>query len=152
MKLENGHHVKIGCITDEQYHKFCKKAEDQGFSIGTGILDNYRDWVLVGIYEDEVQVLDDFYKINYPSKLLTIEQALSEEEETMEQKCRIIEIDQPPQFKPFKIELIIDSENDLKNLWNIMYTGSFRAKNESNIDESLWELLDNKMTELDLKV
>lgn len=146
MKLENGHHITIADATDEQYHKFCKKAQNQGFDEGEYGTTDWRNWLQVGIYGGEIQHFDKAYSVECPHKLLTIEQALSEEEETMT-KCRIIEIEEKPKFKPFKLEVLVESEDDLINLWYMMYTCNHRTGSKSSIDLDLWNMIDSKTAE-----
>lgn len=163
MKLENGHHITIDDATDEQYHKFCKKIQDQGFSKGEYGCDNWRRCNHVGIWNGEIQHFVDSYSDTYPHKLLTIEQALSEDEETMT-KCRIIEIEEKPTFKPFKLEVMIETEDDLINLWHrVNVSRTFFANYNhgsdikeitdinSNIEDDVYLLLDEKVIELGLR-
>lgn len=71
------------------------------------------------------------------------------EEETMT-KCRIIEIEEEPTFKPFKLEVLIETEDDLINLWYMMYTCNHRTKSKSSIDQDLWNIIDSKTAEFGL--
>lgn len=163
MKLENGHHITIADATDEQYHKFCKKVRDQGFDEGEHGWGGWRDWLQVGILDGEIQHFDEVYSKRHPDKLLTIEQALSEQEETMT-KCRIIEIEEKPTFKPFKLEVLVESEDDLINLWHrvsapssvfVDYVHDTDIKEiinvDSSVDDDIYILLDGKAEELGLK-
>jgi len=119
MKFENGHHVKTEDLTEELYHKFCQKVKGQGFDDGEYPYSGWMHYNYVGISNERIYHSDgvDF---NNPELLLTIEQALSDRQEQPMSKVRIIEIEQEPKFKPFKLEITIGSEKELINLWHRM--------------------------------
>ena len=83
-------------------------------------------------------------------------------------KARIIEIEEEPKFKPFKLEITIESEEDLVNLWNRMYLtnksidsfnphGSSKLTlsktnwKQSRIGADVWIELEDKAKELGLR-
>jgi len=83
-------------------------------------------------------------------------------------KARIIEIEEQPKFKPFKLEITIESKEDLINLWNRMYLsnqsidsfyphGSSKLTlsktdwKQSRIDAEVWNVLEDKAKELGLR-
>jgi len=167
MKFENKHHVRAEDLTEELYHKFCQKVKGQGFDAGEYPVSDWMYYNYIGISNERIYhgtnvVFDD------TEKLLTIEQALSTKEENTMSKARIIEIEQEPKFKPFKLEITIESEEDLINLWHRMdlynkEVGSFypsgRSKRitsktnweQSRIEEDVWQILDKKAKELGLR-
>ena len=83
-------------------------------------------------------------------------------------KAIIIEIEEQPKFKPFKLEITIESEEDLISLWQRMYlsnqsidslypNGSDKLTisktnwEQSRIDTDVWVVLENKAKELGLR-
>ena len=167
MKFENKHHVRAEDLTEELYHKFCQKVKGQGFDAGEYPVSDWMHYNYIGIYNERIYhgtnvVFDD------TEKLLTIEQALSTQEEQPMSKAKIIEIVQELKFKPFKLEITIESDEDLINLWQRMdlssqYIGdnyqSVIAKRvgsktdwkQSRIDTDVWEVLEVKLKEFGLE-
>lgn len=83
-------------------------------------------------------------------------------------KARIIEIEQQPKFKPFKLEITIESEEDLINLWLRMLVSYQKIEScyssgiskhvpsktnwkKSRVDADVFEKLANKAKELGLR-
>ena len=81
MKITIGHHVELKGLTDEQYHAFCQKAIKDGAKQGEHRSDGSVPtcWKHVGIDEaNKIMLYENYFTLNYPDKLLTIEQALEE--------------------------------------------------------------------------
>ena len=83
-------------------------------------------------------------------------------------KVRIIEIEEQPKFKPFKLEITIESEEDLVNLWLRMGLNNRDIENsytfgtskltlyktnwkQSRIGADAWQILEDKAKELGLR-
>jgi len=85
-------------------------------------------------------------------------------------RVRIIEIEQEPKFKPFKLEITIESEEDLINLWHRMDLNNSEVANSfpkcggtsvrlvsginwknSRINADIWEKLNERATDLKLR-
>jgi len=83
-------------------------------------------------------------------------------------KVRIIEIEEQPKFKPFKLEITIESEEDLVNLWLRMGLNNRDIENsytfgtskltlyktnwkQSRIGADSWQILEDKARELGLR-
>ena len=167
MTFEELHHVKTKDLTEELYHKFCKNIKGQGFGDGEYPYDNWIDYKHVGIFNGRIYHGGDLV-FDEPDKLLTIGQALSTQGEQQMSRVRIIEIEQEPKFKPFKLEITIESEEDLINLLvrmdltntNIEDSYKFSTAElklsktswkNSIINEEAWRKLDEKVMDLKLR-
>jgi len=168
MKLENGHHLRSEDLTKESYHELCQKIKSQGF--GSGEYPYAASWMnhpYVGIFHGKIYHGSGL-SFDNPEKLLTIDQALSGREENTMSKARIIEIKEEHKFKPFKLEIDIDSEEDLINIWHRMHlndlaiegfypTGTSKLTTsktdwkQSRIDIDVWNVLEVKAKELGLR-
>jgi len=88
MKITIGHHVELKCLTDEQYHAFCQKAIKDGAKQGryNHKIPAPNHWKHVGVDGfNEIDFYDGCFLHNYPDKLLTIDQALTDDEPEQDQ-------------------------------------------------------------------
>lgn len=82
-------------------------------------------------------------------------------------KCEIIQKEKPKEFEPITIQLIIESQDELVDLWHRMNIGFGHIENTSKQDchyppfpsenyilghsHNLWSILDNLCKKLNLK-
>lgn len=79
MKFENNHHVKTEDLTFEQYYRFRKKTADQGINPVDFTINYWKTFNYIGI-KDGYLFIGDSYFTEHPEMLLTIDQALAEDE------------------------------------------------------------------------
>jgi len=88
MKITIGNHVELKGLTDEQYHTFCQKAIKDGANRYEYNPEETfsNDWKHVGVDEhNDIMHYSEYFLDNYPHMLLTIDQALSDDEEEQDE-------------------------------------------------------------------
>ena len=78
MKLENNHHVKTSDMSGYQYRRIRDKINAQ-YGSSAPIMTNWRDWKYVGVRGEGIYYADSYFE-SHPEKLLTIDQALADDE------------------------------------------------------------------------
>ena len=78
MKLENNHHVKTSDMSGYQYRRIRDKINAQ-YGSSAPIMTNWRDWKYIGVRNGHIYYADTYFNL-FPNMLLTIDQALADED------------------------------------------------------------------------
>lgn len=79
MKLENNHHVKTSGMSKEQYRRLYEKIKSQNLTKTIlPVEESWMDWKYIGVRNGHIYYADTYFNL-FPNMLLTIDQALDEE-------------------------------------------------------------------------